>query len=173
MTNRTCKTLFFYWKRLQNLIYTTHCFSLFRFYWYILMWNIFVCYKEKNVEPLEKNNNIHRYLPITVTSDPAMAASSVPGVAIMLFQKISMPIPRKVNRNSKRGGGVSKAQFFWTKVWQWNGISGGVVGERFNLKPSVEGVWKFSRTTHCGEVWLSRYRFLPWNSSLVLYFLCY
>ena len=40
------------------------------------MWNIFICYEEKNVEPLKKQ--LHPYLSITASSDPAMAAFPCP-----------------------------------------------------------------------------------------------
>jgi len=33
----------------------------------------------------------------------------------VLFQKLSIPSPRKINGNSNRGGGLSKAQFFKRK----------------------------------------------------------
>ena len=46
-----------------------------------------------------------------------------------------------------RGRGISKTQFFLTKVWHQNGISRGV-GVQFK-KPSMGGVWIFSGTTQC------------------------
>ena len=63
----------------------------------------------------------------------------------MQFQKISIPTPQKVIGNSE-GVGVSKAKIFKAKYGaylefpeEWGDS---------NQKPSVGGVWIFSRTTH-------------------------
>ena len=65
----------------------------------------------------------------------------------MLFQKISMPTPRKVNGNSK-GEGVSKALFFEGKYDTKMEFPRGEGGGGFQTKkPSMGGVWIFSGTT--------------------------
>ena len=60
-----------------------------------------------------------------------------------------MPTPRKVNGNSNGGGGVTKAQFSegLSMTVKGNFRVGWGGGVQFK-KPSMEGVWIFSRT-HC------------------------
>ena len=60
---------------------------------------------------------------------------------------------RQFEQLGVEGGGGFKSPIFVNKsmTMKWNFWRGGG-GGRFNLKPSVGGVWKFFGTTHRGEV---------------------